>query len=197
MKDRYETVEAATAAVMSAHPKSEPMPALTAVFGEGTIVYYDAEHHVLSIVTDFDDDMDPFVSAEYHPATSLATAQVMYEVVGGSVSSSWGADNAEVIAAMEELVDLYLHGQTAVLSEKGVEPERFDYEINATLFYEIGRLQERLALLESVRVRHLRRVLAQQATIEDKERLLKTLYLDTAEVEQMLIDDHCRFGTVS
>lgn len=197
MKDRYETIEAATAAVMSAYPKSELMPALTAVFGIGTAVYYDDQARVLTMVTDFDDEMDPFIGVESFPATDLATAQVLHEFFGGGIDSQWGADNAEILAGMEELVGLYLDGQTAALREKGIEPERFDYEINARLFFETGRLQERLALLEAVRVRHLRRALKQQATLEDKERFLKTVYLKPEEMEQMLIDDHRRFGTIT
>jgi hypothetical protein len=197
MKDRYETIEAATAAVMSAYPRSELMPALTAACGTGTTVYYDDEAHILSIITDFDDEMDPFIGVEAYRATDLATAQVMHEFFGGGIVSQWGADNTEELAGMDELVGIYVDGQVAALRERGVEPERFDYEINSALFSEIGRLQERLALLESVRVRHLRRALARKATIEDKERFLKTLYLTTEEVEEMLIDDHRRFGTIT
>jgi hypothetical protein len=148
------------------------------------------------MITDFDDEMDPFLGVESYPATDLATAPVMYEFFGGGTVSQWGADNTEVLAGMEELVGLYLDGQTAALRETGIEPERFDYEINARLFFEIGRLQERLAFLESVRVRHLRRALKQEATLEDKERFLKTVYLTTEEIEQMLIDDHRRFGAI-
>jgi hypothetical protein len=149
------------------------------------------------MITDFDDEMDPFVGIEFYPATDLATAQVLHEFLGGGTVSHWGADNTEVLAGLEKLVSLYLDGQVDVMQGTGIEPERFDYEINSALFSQIGRLQEQLALLESVRVRHLRRVLAQEETLDGKERFLESVYLTPDEIEQMLIDDHRRFGIIA